>query len=210
MNSTVKEQLINLDYQTPTELCEIMLRNKSDKSGTHNYTFVYNHLFAPLRDKPINIMECGMGSNNPNIFSNMGLDGRPGASHYGWLEYFPQANVYGCDIDKDININIDRLKTFYCDQTKPETIKAMWDQLPQEFDIIIDDGWHVFPANQCFLENSFYKLKSGGIYIIEDIYAGNCSVYKKYFKENGIKNNIVMQLPFRSAQDNCLAIILKD
>ena len=210
MINSIKEQLVSLDYQTPTELCEIMSRNKSDKSGTHNYTVAYNCLFKHLRDKNINIMECGMGSTNPNIFSNMGPEGRPGASHYGWTEYFPNASVYGCDIDKDIKINEGRIKTFFCDQTKPETIKEMWDQLPQDFDIIIDDGWHVFPANQCFFENSFHKLKSGGIYIVEDMFCGNGPYYKKYFKEYGIKNCIVMQLPFRTAQDNCLVIIFKD
>jgi hypothetical protein len=209
-NIPAKHQFLTIDFEKPTDLCEIMYRNKSDKAGTHNYTIVYDFIFKHLREKSINILECGLGSNNPDIPSNMGLDGRPGASLFGWSEYFPKANIYGCDIDKDIKISDGRIKTFFCDQTKPETIKEMLDRIPEQLDIIIDDGWHVFHANKSFFENSFHKLKEGGIYVIEDVYSGHGNMYKKYLKDYGITNSVVMQLPLREALDNCLAIIFKN
>lgn len=210
MNNLFKDQLTKLDYTVSTDLCSIMKRNNSDKSGTHNYTVVYDLMFKHLRSTSINIMECGIGSTNSTYSCNMGPNGTPGASLFGWADYFTKASIYGCDIDESIIISHDRITTFGCDQTNPKIIKEMWNKLPQEFDIIIDDGWHVFEANKCFFENSFYKLKSGGIYVIEDIFSGNGSLYKTYLKNQGIKNNFVIQLPFRSVLDNCMAIIFKE
>jgi len=198
----------NIDFNKSTELCSIMNFNKSDKSNTHNYTLVYDFLFAELKNREIALMECGLGSTNENIRSNMGANGRPGASLYGWSEYFTNATIMGCDIDKDIHLK--EFKTYFCDQTDPDTIQAMWSKIDINFDIIIDDGLHLFEANKCFFENSFHKLKSGGLYIIEDIYEGACPIFKKYFKEKGIKNNYVMRLPGRTAGDNCMAVIIKD
>ena len=34
---------------------------------------------------------------------------------------------------------------------------------------MIEDGLHTFDANVCFFENSCFKLKKDGVYVIEDI-----------------------------------------
>ena len=101
----------------------------------------------------------------------MGPNGRPGASLYGWAEYFPNASIYGADIDTNILFNTDRIRTYYCDQRKPNVIENMWrnPDLATDFDIIIEDGLHSFSANICFFDNSIHKLAVGGYYIIEDI-----------------------------------------
>jgi len=159
-----------------TPLCEIMGRNKSDKGdinqkGEHNYTTFYYSIFRELREKKLRIFELGLGTNNINLASNMGPDGRPGASLYGWQEFFPNSYIFGADIDSDILFNTEQIKTFYCDQTHPETIEKLWNEpdLQENFDIIIEDGLHTFNANVCFFENSIHKLKSNGYFIIEDI-----------------------------------------
>lgn len=162
------------DEKTPTILCEIMGRHRSDKGHAniteswHNYTTFYYSLFKDRRDTPLRLFELGLGTNNPNILSNMGPDGVPCASLYGWKEFFPFAQICGADIDKDILFQEDRIQTFYCDQTNPDTIKEMWDTL-DPFDIIIEDGLHTFEANVCFFENSIHKLNTNGYYIIEDV-----------------------------------------
>lgn len=167
----------SFDEKESTPLCEIMGRNKSDKGNIliqashHNYTTFYYSIFKNLRENKLRIFELGLGTNNVNLPSNMGSDGRPGASLYGWHEFFPNSDIFGADIDKDILFNTDKIKTFYCDQTNPTIIKQMWDNhmLQENFDIIIDDGLHTFNANDCFFENSIHKLKSNGYFIIEDI-----------------------------------------
>jgi len=165
------------DEKVSTPLCEIMGRHGSDKGSVHiqkswhNYTTVYYSLFKDIKDKPLRVFELGLGTNNVNIPSNMGPNGKPGASLYGWKEFFPNAAIFGADIDSNILFNTDRIKTYYCDQTKPEAIRSLWSasDLSEGFDIIIDDGLHTYDANVCFFENSIHKLKPGGFFIIEDV-----------------------------------------
>jgi hypothetical protein len=152
-----------------TELCEIMKRCGSDKSTSHNYAQIYYLIFSDLRNKNINLFEMGIGTNNPDLVSSMGIDGRPGASLRAWSEFFPNASIYSGDIDRDILFSEDRIKTTYCNQLLPNTIYEMWKEFDVEFDIMIDDGLHTFEANCCLLENSIHRLKEGGYYIIEDI-----------------------------------------
>ena len=167
----------SFDEQCYTPLCEIMGRNRSDKGDInitrswHNYTTFYYSIFKDLCDKKLRVFELGLGTNNVRIPSNMGRFGRPGASLYGWAEFFPNADIFGADIDKDILFSTNRIKTFFCDQTKPEIIENMWKQpeLQDNFDIIVEDGLHEFEANVCFFENSIHKLNPGGYYIIEDL-----------------------------------------
>ncbi len=167
----------SFDEKQSTPLCEIMGRYGSDKGSIninkswHNYTTFYYSIFKNLRDNKLRVFELGLGTNNIYIPSNMGLNGKPGASLYGWSEFFPNSEIYGADIDKDILFNTNKINTYYCDQTKPDVIQKMWSEpkLQENFDIIIEDGLHTFNANVCFFENSIHKLKPNGYYIIEDI-----------------------------------------
>ncbi len=101
----------------------------------------------------------------------MGANGRPGASLRGWRELFPNAVVYGADIDRDILFEEDCIKTFYCDQLDAVAIHDLWSQpaLQGGMDIIIDDGLHTFEGNISFLEGSLGQLHPDGYYIVEDI-----------------------------------------
>jgi hypothetical protein len=160
-----------------TELCVIMGECGSDKGhrdinrSWHNYTLLYHKLFNVNKNNKLRVFELGLGTNNVNLPSNMGINGKPGASLYGWAKFFPNASIFGADIDRDILFQTDRIKTYYCDQLNPSEIKEMWNNrdLWEPFDIIIEDGLHHFDANVCFFENSIFKLKRGGYYIIEDI-----------------------------------------
>jgi len=179
------------DETVPTPLCEIMGSYGSDKGAInittswHNYTTFYYSIFNNLCDKKLRVFELGLGTNNVTIPSNMGPNGKPGASLHGWAEFFSNADIFGADIDADILFNVDKIKTFYCDQTNPETIKQLWDEpnLQENFDIIIEDGLHTFYANVCFFENSIHKLKSNGYFIIEDIVCNEEHLFINKIKE---------------------------
>ena len=192
VNIVLKNDFIEVvEIDETTELCEIMERHGSDKSCKptwvdyegHNYTRFYSKLFNNLRTKDINFFELGLGTNNINIPCNMGRLGTPGASIRAWKEYFPNANIYGADIDKTILFNEDRIKTFYCDQTNSIEIQKMWENINNNFDIIIDDGLHEFNANLNFLKNSLNKLNHNGYYIIEDVVNGELDFWKKEIKK---------------------------
>lgn len=205
-----------------TPLCEIMGRHGSDKGHVnindswHNYTTFYYTTFKKIRENKLRIFELGLGTNNTNIPSNMGPNGKPGASLYGWAEFFPNSDIFGADIDKDILFNTDRIKTFYCDQTKSDIIKNMWNEptLTENFDIIIDDGLHSFDANVCFFENSIHKLNSNGYFIIEDIMNVERRLFFNKIKEWEIKypdcSFRLLCLPsLRNKLDNNLLVVSK-
>lgn len=188
-----------VDYNIKeNELTKLSEKYGSDKGGdyfkdkilgsNHTYTDFYYDLFKDLRFKILNVFECGIGSNNLNIESNMGIHGKPGASLRMWKDFFPQANIYGGDIDKEILFKDERIETFYVDQRNSEQIKSMWSKINKKFDIIIDDGLHFFDVNINFFENSFDNLKNGGIYIIEDIRIKEQKLFYDYFENN--KNNV--------------------
>lgn len=159
-----------LKVSFPTSLCKIMNEEKSDKgSGWHNYTKVYHQIFKGLKVE--NIFELGIGSVDPSVTSNMGKNGTPGASLRGWSRYFDSAIVYAADIDAKTLITEERIKSYVCDQTNSQSIKKLWSNadIPASFDVMIDDGLHEFLANVTFFEHSIYKLRKGGIYVVEDI-----------------------------------------
>ena len=181
------------DSMKATPLCEIMDRNGSDKGkpdihrAWHNYTTFYYSIFNPLKEKPLKLFELGLGTKNPEIPSNMApaTTCRPGGSLYGWKEFFPNAQIYGADIDTEILFQEDRIKSFYCDQTNSHTVKYMWrdDDLLDKFDIIIDDGLHEFSANVIFFENSIHKLAKDGYFIIEDVKNSEMDLFNKKIEE---------------------------
>ena len=210
------------DEKKSTPLCEIMGRCRSDKGSKdiehshHNYTTFYYSIFKDLRKKQLRVFELGLGTNNVKIPSNMGSEGRPGASLFGWSEFFPKSHIFGADIDSDILFNTDKIKTFFCDQTKPEIIKNMWNEpsLQDNFDIIVEDGLHVFDANVCFFENSIHKLKPNGYFIIEDITIGEHKLFHNKIKEweSQYKDCVFTLLTLPSScnhSDNTLLVVYK-
>jgi hypothetical protein len=169
-----------------------------------------------MQNKELRVFELGLGTNNTSLPSNMGADGRPGASLYGWKEFFPRASIFGADIDKDILFVDDKIKTYYCDQRDPGAISRMWAEpdLAEGFDIMVDDGLHSFDANACFFDHSIAKLKSGGWYIIEDVRRDQAAQFQNKLMEwrqahADLRFDLV-SLPHRANSfDNSLVVVHK-
>jgi len=206
-------------YNQATELCHMMLRNRSDKGlSRHNYTTFYDMLFSKNRQEKLNVFELGMGSADPTIPFYM-PGGRVGASHYGWSEYFPNANVYGADIDRKtiVDDKAHRVKSYYCDQTNPAVIADMWannDLKDLSFDIILEDGLHEVNANKLFLRQSMHKLKDGGVYIIEDIPFSQFAQYSDLLMECKAKYKFAELVTIQgrdpvTVYDNALFVVIK-
>jgi hypothetical protein len=136
----------------------------------HTYTDFYSDLFDHCKESIKLVFECGIGSNDPSIPSNMTVKGKPGASLRMWKDYFFNSQIYGADIDKNILFSEDRIKTFYVDQLNKDTIDVMWSNIQKkDFDLIIDDGLHTYEAAITLFQNSFKILRKNGLYIIEDL-----------------------------------------
>jgi hypothetical protein len=137
----------------------------SDKSSKHNYHLLYSGIIDPTR--PMQLLEIGLGTNNPTLVSNMGAAGVPGASLRAFRNVYPNLTAFGADIDTDILFTEDRIQTSYVDQVNPSTFDALFPG--QTFDVIIDDGLHSIGANLNTLNFGLSRINVGGYVVIEDI-----------------------------------------
>jgi hypothetical protein len=203
------------------ELCEKYGTDKGYTSLTnhpfnwipHNYSEYYSQVFSNYRFENINIFECGIGTNNPDLPSNMTLNGNPGASLRVWKEYFPNALVFGADIDKSILFQEDRIMTGYMDQLDLESIDLYFEHLGDtRFEIMIDDGLHSFEASINLFERSNKYLTQSGVYIIEDVFPESFEKYSKYFSQlDYYVDFVVLENTDRNAiHDNCLISISRN
>ena len=118
----------------------------SDKVSTHNYGSFYDSLFERL--KPQALLEIGVYR---------------GASLRAWRAAGVE-RVLG--VDRDVNQNCSGLTVLY--GTMPQDAETIARQLPL-LDLIIDDGSHLYPDYTATAEVLFDRLRSGGVYVIEDI-----------------------------------------
>jgi hypothetical protein len=207
-------------HNNKTPLCELMNKYGSDKGqyanyNCHNYTSFYHALFSRVRNQPLHIFELGLGTHHLDVPSNMGPNGNPGASLRAWRDYFPNAQIYGADIDTRILFQEERIQTFACDQNSPESIAALWStHFPTtSFDILIEDGLHTFEANVCFFENSIHKLQEKGVYIIEDIHFDDIPKFEDKVQEWKCQwpslDIRLLKIPHYNKQDNNLLVAQK-
>ncbi len=134
-------------------LNEIGLKNKSDKSSDyHCYLELYDKHFSKYRGEDINFLEIGiLFGDSLKIFD----------------EYFEKATITAIDIDDKTKLSKDNVKIIQGDQSDRVLLNSFEDDYYQ---IILDDGSHKMDHQQISIGVLFKKLKSGGIYVIEDLH----------------------------------------
>jgi hypothetical protein len=91
----------------------------------HNYLPLMDNHFSLLRESAKNVLEIGVQTER---------------SVKMWKEYFPNAIIYGIDIDsKCKDFEEDRIKIIIGDQSDINILN----KLPDDIDVIIDDGSHI-------------------------------------------------------------------
>ena len=128
------------------------------------YTQHYEQLLSEVRNDFTKVLEIGVET---------------GRSHRLWLEYFPNAKIYGYDIfeygydelqrlQKD-NPFLDRSVMFKGDQSNVEDLNRFKSEHGNNFNMIIDDGGHTMEQLQTSLNHLWDSVKPGGNYVIEDL-----------------------------------------
>jgi hypothetical protein len=165
------QDINNFENKESKILGELFKKYGSDKSTTHNYFIFYSYILNTLGIKnKLNVLEIGLGTNNPNLVSTMGSSGMPGASLRAFRDYLPNSNIYGADIDKDILFSENRINTCYVDQLKYTSFDDIKNNFGNiKYNLIIDDGLHSIGANLNTLIFSLNSINNGGYIIIEDI-----------------------------------------
>src|ERR1700675_2422282 len=123
------EQSLQID-----PLTRLSIRHGTDKWGPHFYTPIYHELFAHLRERPIRLLEIGIGG--------YAVPSVGGASLAMWADYFGKAKIVGIDIEEK-SLDLDpRITIMRGSQTDERfLLSVVADHGP--LDIIIDDGSHV-------------------------------------------------------------------
>lgn len=162
----------------------------SDKGTDHSYIHVYESLLNDYTYKPINFLEIGISY---------------GSCLEMWTNYFDQNSViFGLDI-VDIQIFKDFGRIYYGDSKSEEVRdKFFKDEI---FDVIIEDGEHTIPSQIKTFEVYYPKLKSGGIYIIEDIQ--NCESDAEAFRNLGYELEVIDLRRVKNRHDDVLFIFRK-
>jgi hypothetical protein len=200
-----------------TSLCDLYGSDKGSNQTSghpypwnpHTYASIYSLLFSHCRDSFKQVLECGIGTNDPNLKSNMSKTGMPGASLRVWRDFFPAAQITGIDIDEKTMFEDERINTFIVDQTDVSSIQRFLNMSSGiSYDLVIDDGLHEFSAGITLFLEMFSYLKLGGIYIIEDVLMQDLKKYKGYFSETDYDvSYVLLQRSETKIGDNCLIII---
>lgn len=165
--TTAIENYTNLEQDK--KLSELFEKYGSDKHR-NGYSPIYSEVLKKIGKEELFLLEIGLGTNNPEMISSMGIKGKPGASLRAFRDYLPYGQICGADIDKDILFSDDRIETRWVDQTNLMTLK----ELPASFgnpsfDLVIDDGLHSSEANLNTLLFWMDSAPQGGWLVIEDI-----------------------------------------
>lgn len=145
----------------PADLGRLSMARGSDKwGGWHFYTPHYERHFARLRDKPVRLLEIGIGGyDDPDL---------GGASLRMWRDYFRRGLVVGMDIHPKPGVQGPRVRTVQGDQSDPDLI-ARIGAGAGPFDIVVDDGSHVSSHVITTFGALFPHVRPGGFYVIEDL-----------------------------------------
>ena len=140
-------------------LSQLALLFGTDKQGSHYYTRHYQHHFDALRQKPLNVLEVGIGGYDDPTAG--------GESLRMWKAFFPKSRIYGIDIHDKSHHDEARIKTFRGSQSDAGFLRRVAEQIGT-IDIVIDDGSHINEHVITTFKVLFPLLSPQGIYAVED------------------------------------------
>lgn len=135
--------------------------NLDQGSRKHRFTELYNMLFQPFRARAIDMVLLGLGDQDARESGDS--DTLP-----MWLTYLTKASIIGIDVAKFTKPKDKRAKLIQSSfDTRTEIAKAV--ATFDKFDVVLDDLTHASPHQQFAFAELFPKLKSGGLYLVEDL-----------------------------------------
>lgn len=144
---------------------EIANHYETDKRASdHNYTEYYEQYFEAIRDKELNVVEIGILRHPARPYE--------GASLLLWRDYFENSIIHGIDINDHKSMEQKRIKIHIADQGNREQLTDVFNSIGNP-DVIIEDGSHYMHHQQISLAHLFKTLKSGGIYVVEDLHTSH-------------------------------------
>lgn len=149
----------------------LLVSHGSDKATVHDYDAFYEDILSTMTSGKEVVVEVGIGSNDPSIPSNMGVDGVPGAALRAFRDALPNAIVFGADVDRNCLIEEERITCFWVDQRVPATFTEFTAAIQQASgaSLVVVDGLHTPEADLNTLIALLPTVRVGGYLAIEDI-----------------------------------------
>lgn len=172
------------------KLIKAFTRYGSDKSTAHHYEIGYSQI---LPDRVDSLLEIGIA----NYTSDK-------SSVHAWHEIYPDAKIYAIDIFPEKMINNEFTKSFVVDQSSKRQLENFRNSVGVKFDVIIDDGSHLFDHARLTYEILKDCLADDGVYIIEDIQKvkefnyQDISEWIRYLDSKSIEYKIIDCKPYQS------------
>ncbi len=146
-NSDKGEYFIN-QYQKPIKL-------EKKLSQGHNYSKYYEKYFFKKKGDHLNILEIGTFKGNASA---------------SFFFYFKNAKIISGDIFPDLcRYKSTRINNIYLDNSKETELEDKVIKKKLEFDFIIEDAGHYYKDQIITLFMLFKMLKSGGVFVIEEL-----------------------------------------
>ena len=146
-NSDKGENFIN-QYAQPS-------KRESKKIIAHGYAKIYEKYLKDNKDGILNIIELGSFYGNASA---------------AFFFYFKNAQIYSADINPDMYLySSKRLENFFTDTSSRSSIEKNILNKNIKFDLIIEDASHMLKDQIISLFILFKTLKSGGLFIVEEI-----------------------------------------
>lgn len=138
------------------ELTTLAIKYGTDRhpKSKHSYTPYYYNLLKDRRNSLKKMLEIGVGEG-------------PGLRM--WRDFFPNAQIFGAEIDQKRIFKEDRIEVIKCDQASETDLVELIKKIGPDLDFIVEDGSHK-PEDQIFTCLTLMPLlKDDVIYIIEDV-----------------------------------------
>lgn len=158
----------------PANLTSLADKYGSDKGSVvhhaHRYAGLYSFIFSSFYMQHFNMLEIGLKIGPENQTEAAGRISMDAPSVSMWLDFFPNAHIFGIDISDFTNFAPeDRFTFIRCDAGSTEALGRLKMETPT-FKIVIDDGSHCPFHQQVAFSELFEKISSGGFYVIEDLH----------------------------------------
>ena len=150
---------------------------KNLKHVGHGYDVFYEKVFKENRTKSLNIMEFGI---------------HHGDSLAALSSYFPNAKIVGVDRNPfTTNYKSKKIRTLHCNVSSKKNLENLSNYLSKDYDYIIDDASHN-PIHQKLTFFSMFKnLKSGGLFVIEELNFFQSEPNKDDPNQNFLRNLLI-------------------
>lgn len=162
MLSEQGSELDRIGFINGTDKSSLMIAKDNELIQAHDYLRHYDFVFSRFRANTFSMIEFGCAGGN---------------SLRTWEQYFPEANIYGVDLNEATKQHEKgRVHIVIGDATSQETYDTIKAKIDSAF-IILDDASHAWSDQRRSFELFWDMLMPGGFYVIEDLVCGTRGAY---------------------------------